>query len=547
MTVSIEIVPYADTVEMHGEADRNAAYSISGHVSISLSSSAFLFDRRRAHHLLLRSLVITFEGQSELVSVETGYSAVRLCSVTQELVQGEPVELSNEGQEDSDKPTTWNAVFNITIPGWLPSTSEFGDTDSGNVGTRYGLYATARFEDMDEKLDRSWWSALCNPLRPATRAQKARSYPIVLSRYVKPSTSFASTSANSRLQSEPSYPLASYHIAAQSPKCTDGSTPSIPPEVLSKLRMIASVPECIGMNEETFDFSLRLRTIDLEERHCKRLRLENFDVEVKQTERYRTQPGSLFIERFPLPPSSEQPPNIPLLNPNPVKSLFDLGLTYPQTTRNLIRTFPLAPEDAPWRYHVSGDGYVFKEDAAEARSLPRSQATSLTWFHMNTDVAFGTTAGDPHHSDWKARCRIRPSGQSPLFAVSHRMHVTLNCSYDLTEGENPRRASEKLTFEVPLRFVSAPPAKPSSSRSSSPASSSRSPWSSTLTLFSTSSTLPTPSLPYAQTLPAYSQLFDFNGDRKIDYSVPLPLYTPCPVGDVKIDPSSVSFPYSNYS
>jgi hypothetical protein len=33
------------------------------------------------------------------------------------------------------------------------------------------------------------------------------------------------------------------------------------------------------------------------------------------------------------------------------------------------------------------------------------------------------------------------------------------------------------------------------------------------------------SLPYVHSLPAYSQLFDFNGERKIDYSVPLPVYT----------------------
>jgi hypothetical protein len=30
---------------------------------------------------------------------------------------------------------------------------------------------------------------------------------------------------------------------------------------------------------------------------------------------------------------------------------------------------------------------------------------------------------------------------------------------------------------------------------------------------------------YAHSLPAYSQLFDSNGDRQIDHSIPLPLYT----------------------
>jgi hypothetical protein len=36
------------------------------------------------------------------------------------------------------------------------------------------------------------------------------------------------------------------------------------------------------------------------------------------------------------------------------------------------------------------------------------------------------------------------------------------------------------------------------------------------------------SAPYSQSLPAYSQLFYSNGERKIDYSTPLPLYEPPP-------------------
>lgn len=36
-----------------------------------------------------------------MVTPKLGYSAVRLCSFSRELVTGEPVELSNEGEEDS--------------------------------------------------------------------------------------------------------------------------------------------------------------------------------------------------------------------------------------------------------------------------------------------------------------------------------------------------------------------------------------------------------------------------------------------------------------
>lgn len=51
-----------------------------------------------------------------------------------------------------------------------------------------------------------------------------------------------------------------------------------------------------------------------------------------------------------------------------------------------------------------------------------------------------------------------------------------------------------------------------------------------------------PSLPLSslreQSLPAYSHLFDYNGDPKVDdYSVPLPLYTPhsCDYSTVRLD------------
>ena len=54
--------------------------------------------------LLLQSLLLTFEGQNEILAPRLGYSAMRLCSFSQELVIGDPVELSNEGEEDSTDP-----------------------------------------------------------------------------------------------------------------------------------------------------------------------------------------------------------------------------------------------------------------------------------------------------------------------------------------------------------------------------------------------------------------------------------------------------------
>ena len=81
-----------------------SAYSLSGHVSVSVLSPYSMFDRRRPARLLLQSLTLTFEGQNEMITSEVGYSAMRLCSITREIAPCEPVELSNEGHEESDDP-----------------------------------------------------------------------------------------------------------------------------------------------------------------------------------------------------------------------------------------------------------------------------------------------------------------------------------------------------------------------------------------------------------------------------------------------------------
>ena len=74
----------------------SAAYSLSGHVSISVSSSHSLFNHRSTVRLLLHSLSLTFEGQSEIYTPCTGYSSLRLCSVTREFAPSKPTELSSE-------------------------------------------------------------------------------------------------------------------------------------------------------------------------------------------------------------------------------------------------------------------------------------------------------------------------------------------------------------------------------------------------------------------------------------------------------------------
>ena len=73
-------------------------------MSVSVASTYSLFEHRRTARLLLQSIVLTFEGQEEVITSETGYSALRLCRISREITPYEPIELSNEGHEESDEP-----------------------------------------------------------------------------------------------------------------------------------------------------------------------------------------------------------------------------------------------------------------------------------------------------------------------------------------------------------------------------------------------------------------------------------------------------------
>ena len=83
---------------------RSSAYSLSGHISISVSSPYSLFEPRRPARLLLQSVTLTFEGQSEVITPTGGYSGLRLCTITRELTPSTLIEISNEGHENSSDP-----------------------------------------------------------------------------------------------------------------------------------------------------------------------------------------------------------------------------------------------------------------------------------------------------------------------------------------------------------------------------------------------------------------------------------------------------------
>lgn len=303
MAVSIDIIPSSDTLEMYGEPDiscvlgwifgltnkliymylllSSAAYSLSGHVSISITSTYSIFENRRPVRLLLRSLALTFEGQSEVITPEIGYASIRLCSLNQELAPGEPLELSNEGHEDSDKPCTWNVVFDLPVPGWLPATSTFGVSGGEDVGTRYSLFATAQFINADDNSDKTWsFSTLCSMFRAKTRVIHAPKHPITLRRHINPPPNPFSRDSL--------FPMSNYAIRARAEYADAARDLSfIPQHVLSKIQLVVSVPDYISIDESSFPFAIRLRTPELEDWERKRLRVVSFSVDIEQIEQYR--------------------------------------------------------------------------------------------------------------------------------------------------------------------------------------------------------------------------------------------------------------------
>ncbi|KAJ6630586.1 hypothetical protein B0H10DRAFT_1981880 [Mycena sp. CBHHK59/15] len=306
MSVSIDIVPLTESLDMYGEPDKSSAFSLSGHVSIALSSPYSMFERRRAARVLLQSVVLTFDSQTEVVTPTLGYSPLRLCSISRELAPSEPVELTNEGHEDFDEPCRWNVVFDLPIPGWLPASHSFGNGDLG-ASTVYFLHAKVKFAVIEDQWSTSWsFTTLCSPFRSL----------ITLRRFVEPPT----------------------------------DEPTAPGLVLG------SVSKYIDVCDDALPFTLRLRMKDLENAECKRLQVESFKIDVVQEEKCRQviHHSPDFLSHYPVPPLELQPPHKPLFNAHHVCDLYQLGL--------VSCAFSLLPPTEPGVYKLSGDTHIFAQD-----------------------------------------------------------------------------------------------------------------------------------------------------------------------------------------
>ena len=112
---------------------RSAAYSLSGQVAVTLvpSSSWFCDAPPVDERFFLESLVLTFEGQSELVTSQTGHASCRLIEFSEELITNGPIEIHHNWDEGTSRDRApWFIVFNF--PSWSRAwtTQRAGNWDS---------------------------------------------------------------------------------------------------------------------------------------------------------------------------------------------------------------------------------------------------------------------------------------------------------------------------------------------------------------------------------------------------------------------------------
>lgn len=212
-----------------------------------------------------------------------------------------------------------------------------------------------------------------------------------------------------------------------------------------------------------------------------------------------------------------QPPNVPLLDPHPVSYIYDAGLfAADRFSECACRTFSLLPAEEGGKYKLDDHNYVFASDA--------TPGAPQTWYTMNMTLPFvqhctsrrGKYDSEAEHEalEWAGPKELRPTSTSPLYGVTHEVSISLTCTYDL-KGKGGPTARERLSFTVPVIFGKVAP---------------RLVWAPVLVDTSENAPVLTaaPGSSVATNLPAYTELYDADGERRVDYSTPLPLYTPRP-------------------
>ena len=261
----------------------SAAYSLSGQIVVKLAPPTgwFCSEAPRGDEcFLLESLVVTFEGQCELVAPQTGYTAGRLIELSKELVTKDPIVIRHSWSEDTTRnPAQWYVTFNLNIPGWLPPTcsTSYGNSAHDEPEVSYRLSAVAKYRE-DKPAQSTSWRAACYGYMslPSTHTVKTAGVDVTINRFTIPPPQC--TLARSEL---PEAPFRSVEYVGT---MTDPGDATVPSEILSKLRMRATVPEHIPVDAGSFPLLVKVRPDGLSAEERKRLHIPGFFVSAAQNE-----------------------------------------------------------------------------------------------------------------------------------------------------------------------------------------------------------------------------------------------------------------------
>lgn len=370
-----------------------SSYSLSGIVNLHLGRAPSLF-ATRPHNILLTSLLLTFEGKSEHACSQIGYSAARLCKVESELIT-QPITIGTEGGQSAE----FAIIFDLNIPGWLPATSTTRH-GAAVVSNSYSLFATATYR-MQVEAGLLW--PLCLPfLMGNSKASAPRVGIEVVRHRAAPPVSDVGVFA--------AFPSATFAVTAKA-----GPGSPIPNEVVSKMQILVSVPEFIGISDTAIPIALKARCAS------PGLCASQVDVEIVQLETVHRVPDDSYTALFPLP--SAQPPQIPLLHQHPLNGLRTPGGEL-EDIEPVMKTRSLLHPEVPSRFSLkeSGEGRTF--------------TFTPDWANVGLEV--GIAPND-----------LLPGLDSPFLQVRHTLRVAMHVDYN--------GGGDVVQFALPLHFVVLPP------------------------------------------------------------------------------------------
>ena len=233
----------------------------------------------------------------------------------------------------------------------------------------------------------------------------------------------------------------------------------------------------------------------------------------------RSRASPSYLQAYPVPPRNRQPPIEPLLAPHPVNNVYEYGLvTSPASPlESTSRSISLLPTGEPGRHRFGKDNYAFVDDD--------TPMDNPNWYTVEIALPFVSQKTAAESGDWWDEAfELMPTVWTPLFHITHEIALSVTLSYD-NDG-NEKRFHDRLSMRVPVTMVHTLPPMPAQRELES-----------ALPTILNAALLKENS--YA--LPAYSQLYDEEGERKIDYSIPLPLYEPQKVSTTVLDEESEAY------